>query len=201
MRTVNNRIAELRKSKKLTQQALACQLELSRSALSNYESDISVPELDIAARIARFFGVSVEYLFGKNDNPGNTVLIPVYGKIAAGPPIEAREDVLGYEEVDRAMTLGRELMCLKISGHSMEPRICDGDVAVIAKQPDVDNGEIAAVMVGSDEATLKRINRTDGGLLLIPINPTYKTMFYSKEEAADLPVTILGKLIELRAKF
>ena len=71
----NNRIAQLRKEKGLTQQALANLLGLQRSALSNYESDISVPDLTIAAKIARFFSVSVEYLFGKNENPGNTVLV------------------------------------------------------------------------------------------------------------------------------
>ena len=197
----NNRIAQLRKEKGLTQQALANLLGLQRSALSNYESDISVPDLTIAAKIARFFNVSVEYLFGKNENPGNTVLVPIYGRIAGGSPIYATEDILGYEEIDRALAEGRELMCLKVQGRSMEPRICDGDVAVIARQPEVDNGEIAAVLVGNEEATLKKFSKTESGIMLIPLNTTFNPLFYSKEEVADLPVTVLGKLIELRAKF
>ena len=197
----NNRIAQLRKKKGLTQQALANHLGLQRSAISNYEGNISVPELTLAAKIARFFGVSVEYLFGQDDNPGNTVLVPIYGRIAGGSPIYATEDILGYEEVDRALTEGRELMCLKVQGRSMEPRICDGDVAVIARQPEVDNGEIAAVMVGCEEATLKKFSKTESGIMLIPLNSNFNPLFYSKEEVNDLPVTVLGKLVELRAKF
>jgi len=201
MKEITNRIKELRKQRGLTQLELANALSLQRSALSNYEAEVSSPDIEIATRIAQFFGVSVEYLFGKTDTTRSTVLIPVYGRIAAGVPIGAVEDISGYEEVDTQLTLGQDVICLQVAGHSMEPRICDGDVAIIAVQPEVDNGEIAAVMVGAEEATLKKVNKTEDGIMLIPLNTAFNTMYYTKEEVRSMPITILGKLVELRAKF
>jgi len=127
--------------------------------------------------------------------------IPVYGEIAAGIPISMIEDIIDYEEVDEHTYNRGELLALKIKGNSMEPRICDGDVVIIRRQPDVDTGEIAAVIVDGDSATLKKVKKTKNGIYLIPFNSAYDTVFYSNEEIKELPIIILGKLIELRGKF
>lgn len=83
----------------------------------------------------------------------------------------------------------------------MEPRIKDGDVVIIRKQNDCNSGDIAVVLVNGDEATVKRIKKRPEGIMLIPSNPAYEPMFYSNEDIEKLPVTIIGKVIELRAKF
>ena len=127
--------------------------------------------------------------------------VPVYGEIAAGIPINMIEDIIDYEEVDEHTYSRGELLALKIKGNSMEPRICDGDVVIIRRQPDVDTGEIAAVIVDGDSATLKKVKKDKKGVYLIPLNPTYDTVFYSNKEIRELPIIILGKLIELRGKF
>ena len=127
--------------------------------------------------------------------------VPVYGEIAAGIPINMIEDIIDYEEVDEHMYNRGELLALKIKGNSMEPRICNGDVVIIRRQPDVDSGEIAAVIVDSDSATLKKVKKDKKGIYLIPLNSAYDTKFYSNREIRELPITILGKLIELRGKF
>ena len=83
----------------------------------------------------------------------------------------------------------------------MEPRFLEGDVVIVKKQSDVKDGEIAIVLVNGDEATCKKIKKTPQGVMLIPLNSAFETMLYSDEEILSLPVVIIGKVVELRAKF
>ena len=130
------------------------------------------------------------------------VRIPVLGNVAAGIPLEAIEDIIDYEEIPEQMARdGFEYFALQIKGNSMLPRFTPGDVVIVRLQDDVDNGDIAIVMVNGDEATCKKIKKTPEGVMLISTNPDYEPMFYSNQEIADLPVRIWGKVVELRAKF
>lgn len=82
----------------------------------------------------------------------------------------------------------------------MAPRIQDGDVVLVMPQTDVDSGDIAIVMVNGQEATCKKVVKTEGGLLLQPFNPTYTPAFYSWQEVERAPVAILGRVVELRGR-
>ena len=77
----------------------------------------------------------------------------------------------------------------------------DGDVVIVRKQDDADTGDVAVVMVNGDNATVKRIKKEPSGITLIPNNPAYDPIYYSNTEIRDLPVRIIGKVVELRAKF
>lgn len=132
--------------------------------------------------------------------PTRGVKIPVLGSVAAGIPIEAVEDVLDYEEITPELATTGEFFALKIKGHSMEPRIMDGDVVVVRCQDDVDSGDVAVVLVNGDEATVKKVKKQDSGISLVPNNPSYDILFYTRSEVAQLPVRILGKVVELRGK-
>ena len=83
----------------------------------------------------------------------------------------------------------------------MEPRIKEGDVVIVREQPEVESGDVAIVLVNGDSATCKKVVINDGGLTLIPFNPTYEPQFYSADQVANLPVRIIGKVVELRGKF
>jgi len=84
----------------------------------------------------------------------------------------------------------------------MEPRICDGDVVIVRRQGDADTGDVAVVLVNGDSATVKKIKKdADGSMWLIPNNPAFEAKHYSPQEQCDLPVTIFGKVVELRGKF
>lgn len=94
-----------------------------------------------------------------------------------------------------------EYFALKIAGKSMEPRMMDGDVVIVRRQPDVDSGDIAVVLVNGNDATVKQISKSDAGLTLIGWNPSvYTPKTYNKKECKELPVTILGKVVEIRGK-
>ena len=78
----------------------------------------------------------------------------------------------------------------------------DGDVVIVRKQETIENGEIGIVCVNGDDATCKKVIRKDtGAIVLQPLNPTHEPMYFTSDEVASLPITILGKVIELRAKF
>ena len=121
--------------------------------------------------------------------------------ISAGLPITAVEEVIDYEEIPEKMALSGEYIALKIKGDSMEPKMSEGDVVIVRLQPDVENGEVGVVLVNGNDATVKKVKKIPGGLLLVPNNPVYDPMFYSYEEVDQLPVEIVGKVVELRAKF
>ena len=83
----------------------------------------------------------------------------------------------------------------------MQPRIMNGDVVIVRRQDSAETGDVCVVMVNGYEATLKAIKRTEDGITLIPYNTQFKEMFYSNQDIEELPVRVVGKVIELRGKF
>lgn len=203
------RLKELRKQRGISQTQFAKQFGVAQNTVSNWENENRVIDSETAAEIANFFDVTVDYLLGRDSSlteplassvPGSK-WIPVLGTVPAGVPIEAIEDILDYEEITPKMAAQGEFFALKIKGHSMEPKISEGDVIIVKKQDDCDSGDIAVVMVNGDEATVKRIKKEPGGIMLIPSNPAFEPMFFTNDQVENLPVRIIGKVVELRAKF
>lgn len=138
------------------------------------------------------------------DKPPNVTSqnkIPVLGEVAAGIPIEAVTDIVDYEEIDAAMASTGEFFGLRIKGASMEPRMREGDVVIVRKQDDADTGDTAVVLVNGDSATVKKIKKGPDGISLIPTNPAYDPLYYTAAEVERLPVRIIGRVVELRAKY
>lgn len=186
---------------------LACLANVDRSTISNYLNDRYVAKFEMVRKLATVLNVSPEWLSGEDvpmaiiDKNKNSIKVPVLGYVAAGIPIEAIEEVLDYEELRPEMVKnGSEYFGLKIKGQSMEPRIYDGDVVIVRKQPDVDSGQIGIVCVNGDEATCKKVIKQETGILLQPLNPTYPPTFYTTEQIESIPITILGLVVELRGK-
>lgn len=198
-----NRLKELRKSRGLTQTEVAKQIGISQNNYSYWENGKVKIDNNSLKRLADLFNVTVDYILDRNtgnlNNKGKW--INVYGKIAAGIPIEAIEEIIDQEEISADMATHGEYIALKVQGSSMEPRIVNGDVVIIRLQETIENGEIAAVFVNGNDVTLKQVKKEDDGLWLLPLNPAFQPLFYSKKECAELPVRILGKMVELRAKF
>lgn len=120
----------------------------------------------------------------------------------AGIPIETVEEILDYEEITPELAATGEFFALKIRGHSMEPRMMEGDVVIVRKQEDVESGDVAIVLVNGNEATVKRVKKQEEGITLIATNTSvYEPHFYSSKEIKNLSVQILGKVVELRGKF
>ena len=156
--------------------------------------------------ISNYLDIPISELLGddtenhENDKPKG-VQIPVLGDVAAGIPIEDIEDILDYEEIDEDLARRGEFFGLRIRGNSMSPRIQNGDVVIVRVQPDADSGDIVIAKVNGDDACCKKLQKHDEGISLISLNPEYEPMFFSKKEILDLPVHVIGKVVELRGKF
>ena len=134
-------------------------------------------------------------------NKTQAVKIPVLGTVVAGLPMEAIENIVDYEEITPALAAQGEFFALRIKGQSMEPRICEGDVVIVKKQEDIESGDTAIVLVNGGEATVKKVKKTEEGIMLIANNmAVYSPHFYSNKDIESLPVQIIGKVVELRGK-
>lgn len=199
----NERLKTLRIQRKMTQSELAKKIYISQPAYSKYEVGTASPNPETLSKIADALDVSVDYLLGSDSQPARPgyIRIPVLGRVAAGIPIDAIEEVIDWEDISAEAAGDGEYFGLQIKGHSMEPKISDGDVVIVRRQPDVDSGDIAVVLVNGDDATVKKVKKSPQGVTLIPSNPAYEPMYYSNKEIESLPVQILGRVVELRAKF
>ena len=192
-------------NKKGVSPSYACKAVNITPATFSQWNENSIPRQTTLLRVADYFGVSVGYLLGKEKAPDVSsakrgIRIPVYGKIAAGIPLNAIEDIEDWEEIPEDMAVNGEYMALKIKGNSMEPKIENGDTVIIRIQPDAETGDIVAVIINGDEATCKKLKKTERGIMLVPLNSTYEPMFFTNNEVTELPVRILGKIIEIRRK-
>ena len=194
----SDKLKELRQARGITQKQLAEWSGLGRSQISNYENGLRTPDWETQEILADFFNVRLDYLM---DRDTSNTRIPVLGKVVAGIPLDAVEEIIDYEEIPIEMAKNGEYFALQIKGDSMEPKFSAGDVVIVRKQEDVDNGDIAIVLVNGNEATVKKIRKFDGGINLIPTNSNYDVITYTNAQIEQLPVRIIGKVVELRAKF
>ena len=195
----SQRLKALRESRGMSQKALAERLQVAQGAVGNWESGARRPGLLRLQQLAEIFEVSVDELLAQPRSGGHPV--PVLGYVRAGIPIDAVEEILDYEEIDAATAACGDYFALRVQGDSMEPRIAEGDVVIVRQQPDVESGEIAVVLINGDEATVKKVVKHGHGISLVALNPKYEPLYFTAEEVAQKPVTVVGKVVELRGKF
>ena len=205
------RIRKLRKEKKKSMAEVARELQMPYTTYVNYEKEQREPNSEILILLSDYFECSVDYLIGRSDDRYGTTVsdnnvkhikniiplpetqkIPLLGTIACGEPILAEENIEDYVDVDKDIQVDFALRC---KGDSMiGARIKDGDIVYIHQQRDVENGEIAAVLIG-DEATLKRVYKypEKNMLVLKAANPAFEDFIYSDSELDD--IKILGKAV------
>ena len=220
MATSTERINQIMKEKRLRQIDVLnlakpyqekYNIKFSKSHLSQYVNGKSNPDNEKIFLLSKIFGVTEAWLLGydvsryktseeaKVNEPQSSqgLQIPVLGTVAAGIPISAVEDILDYEEVPQSWESQGEFFGLRI----MEPRMESGDVVIVRQQSDANSGDTVIVLVNGDDATCKRLQKTENGIMLVSTNPKYPPMFYSDEDIRTKPVVILGKVVELRQKY
>lgn len=200
-----NKIKIARLNAGLSQKEIAISLKVSSPTVSDWENGKKFPSGKNLVNLAQMLGTTTDYLLGntESESPASKkgVKIPVLGKVAAGIPIEAITDILDYEEIDPTIARTGEFFGLRIEGRSMEPRMQDGDVVIVRMQETADTGDTVVVLVNGNSATVKKIKYGPDGITLLPTNPSYDPMFFSAAEVEALPVRVIGKVVELRAKY
>lgn len=191
MANFSDMLTYLRKRSNMSQQQLADATRLTRSAVSMYETGKREPDFETLEIFADFFNVSMDTLTGRSNErtpPISVTMRPRLGSIACGEPILAEQNIEGYDAVPDYINCDFTLVC---KGDSMiGARIHDGDIVCIKQQPEVENGQIAAVQVGEDSATLKRVRFMENGIALWPENPAYEPLIFTGSDVAK--VRILG---------
>lgn len=224
--TLMDRIEELCAEKGIKRRQMEREAGLGAGATTKWKQGM-IPSQQSLKKVADFFGVSVAYLQGESDYRteqdaiiqgwNQTIdvelaseesrryekgyMIPVVGNVVAGIPIEAVEDVLDWEEISVKLARTGTFFGLKIKGDSMSPRIQEGDVVIVRSQPDADSGQIVIAKVNGDDACCKKLMKTESGITLLSLNPTYDPMYFTNDEIQSRPVTIVGVVVENRAKF
>ena len=211
MSRFSDRLRALRKDRDLTQQALADRLEISKSSINMYERGEREPGIQTLEAIADLFNVDMDYLIGKSSVPNRAAeilplepfapnhRIPILGRIRAGLPLYAEEHVEGYTYTD--LNGGAEYFALRVTGDSMNAaRIGDGDTLIIRRQECVDNGQIAVVLVGDDEATVKRFFQNGHTVTLMPqsTNPVHQPQIY---DTRDIQIRVVGLVVQSMITF
>lgn len=191
-------IKALRVSHNYSQQDVAKYVGTTKTAVSLWESGDRFPRMEAAYKLAALYGVSVPELLKDEEEYENlsyglkrahTVRKPLVGSIACGEPILAAENIEEYVEVPVDIKCDFLLRC---KGDSMTgARIYDGDLVYIRQQPTVEDGEIAAVLIG-EEATLKRVRRMGDQVLLLADNPAYLPMVF---DGTGEEMRIIGKAV------
>lgn len=208
---LSNNIRYLRTKNNYSQDSLAELLGYkSFTTIQKWESGVSEPPLKTVKKICELFNVDIDQLNDTDlSNPQQIdksskitgVLIPVLGRVAAGIPLTAAEYILDTEEISQSMANDGEYFGLQVKGDSMEPKISSGDVVIVRKQSDADDGDLVIALVNGDDAVVKRLKKYKDGIALISTNPAYEPLYFSNDEIETKPVEIIGKVKELRAKF
>lgn len=209
---MGEKIKALRLEKSMTLEELGNKVGVGKSTVRKWETGlIANMKRDKILKVSEALGTTPAYLMGWDSNVGPITngskekklgySINVLGRVAAGVPITAIEEIIDTEEISEDMANTGEFFGLQIHGDSMEPRIKEGDVVIVRQQYDAESGDIVIALVNGDDATCKRLRKYRDGIELISNNPSYEPMFFSNEEIISKPVNIIGKVVELRAKF
>lgn len=203
-------IRYLRKKNEWSQDYIAEKLGYkSYTTIQKWEMGTSEPPLKKTRELADLFHVDIDDLANKDlefpdiekDESKKGVTINVLGRVAAGIPIEAIEDVIDTEEITQKMARTGTFFGLKIKGDSMEPAINNGDTVIVRKQDDAESDEIVIALVNGSDGVCKRLKKYADSIALVSINPAYEPRYFSRSEIDDTPIRIIGKVVELRRKF
>lgn len=206
---MSEKIKFYRKEKGLTQYQLGQLINKSSQVISNWERGYTTTiNNDDIKKLSIALTVPVENLLSDfspfhkflaessivNDNKK----IPIIGTVKCGPNGLAYEYLDGYIMADSDIT--GDIRAFHCKGNSMIGLgIYDGDIAIVRMQDEIENGELAVVVINGDEGTLKRIRKHDGVIILESANPSFPPRIFSGEEANN--VHIVGKVLETRRKY
>lgn len=201
--TIKDRVRMLCDTNNISFNKLEDELGFGKGYISKLGS--SGPNSNKLEKIANYFGVTMDFLLNgiKEDTSSGKagVKVPILGKVAAGIPIEEIEDIIGWEEISESMAKKGKYFCLQIKGDSMEPDLRNGDIVIVRHQNTAENGDVVIAQVNGNEATCKRLAVSEHGITLMSYNSKYDPMSFTNEQIENIPVTIIGKVVESRRKF
>ncbi len=185
-----------------TRSDLARDLDVPYTTVTSWCKGEFYPRIDKLEALANYFEIRKSNLVEDNakwNSSANSAIVFVYGTIPAGVPMECIEDIIDTEEIPIDMLKGgKQYFGLQIRGNSMSPEYREGDIIILEKVEDCESGDECVVMVNGNEGTFKKVIKNESGIILQPLNPEYQPMVYTNEQIDQLPIKIIGKVVQLR---
>lgn len=194
----------IRESKGISKNKLGEMVGVNQTTIGRWETEEIKPSIDNVEEVAKVLNVPLPDLLIKDLNFDNAevidmdsdiVMIPVYGTIKAGIPLESQTDIIEYMRIPKEWTNGdKKLFGLRLSGDSMFPKYQDGETVIFEQTGDLETykNKDCAVMINHTESTFKKVLVNDKGIVLQPYNTAYDIMMFSNDEINTLPIAILG---------
>lgn len=198
-----NRLKYLRTARGENLEKVAEYLNVSIQTISNYENEKRDMTPDTIIKLAEYFGVSTDYILGKSNNRNNDIAvskIPILGTVKAGYDWLAEENIIDYITLKENIPNVDEYYALRITGDSMLPLLAEGDLVIVHDQDDVESGQTAVVLINGEEATVKKVVKTNDGVELHAMNPYYPVKKFTFEDMQRIPVKIIGRVREAKIK-
>lgn len=211
---VGYRLKQAREEKHITLEDAGNKVGVHKSTVLRWENgETEKIKIPILETLARYYEVNPVWLAGYNvskyesdtqidvlSNP--TTNIPIIGTVKAGYDYLAQENIVGAVPVETTIVGdGTDFFALEVKGDSMSPVFIEKDIVIVKRQNDCENNEIAIVIVNGDEATIKKVRKTEQGIILQPLNIAYAPLIFTNEEIKSIPITIVGVVKELKRKF
>lgn len=205
------RLTQLMEEKDLTQVELAEKIGITNVTISRYLSGERKPRIEIVAKLAKELNTTVDYLLGNTDviskdnlveammkitQHGSKRLFPVLGTVKAGYNYLAEENIIDYIEPSMNISDPENYFGLVVKGDSMAPLFDEGDYLIVHKQDgEFSTNDICIVLINGDEATVKKIVKTDDGIELHAFNPYYPVKKFTYKEMQEIPVKVIGVVV------
>lgn len=188
-----------------TQREVADAIGVSPQTFNTWCQGIALPRMGKVQALADYFHIGkTDLIDEKTCSPlkhKRGVTINVLGRVAAGIPLEAIEEIVDTEEITEELASTGKFFGLRIKGDSMDPVLSEGDTVIVRQQNDADNGDTVIAMVNGSDAVCKRLKKYADSIMLLSNNPSYDPMIFSKQEILEKTVRIIGRVVELRRKF
>lgn len=199
----SKRFYELLAFLNMTQNEFAQVTGWPKSSISMYLSGKREMKQDRLGELYTRFDVDPAWMMGYDvpmirKSNANDTAIPIYGRVAAGHGLTAQQNIEGYIHTDMHIPSDYEMFALKVQGDSMESRIPNGSIVICQKTSAVNDGDIVIALVNGDDAVCKKIKVMKNGIALVSLNPEYEPMIFSKSDIENVPVKIIGKVMEIR---
>lgn len=175
-------------------------MDLKPTTVTEWKRGRSFTFMDILPEIAEEFGVSTDYLLGHEKKYAKNNRVQIMGRIQAGNPIESYEGDFGTIILPNDVSPSADVFALEIVGDSMMPIFMEGDIIICEKIHNNYNGKFCVITIDG-ESTLKKLKVDSSGVTLVPLNPLYKEIHYTKQEITEKDIRVDGAVIESIRKF
>lgn len=175
---------------------LARDLDLPYTTITSWYNGEFYPRIDKIQLLANYFDIKKSDLVEDKSkfNNNNKRAFPLLGLVKAGYDYLASENIIGYVSIDKNISDPENYFALKVTGDSMQPVLYENDIVIVRKQNDIENGQIAIVIIDGEEATVKKIIKYDDYIELVAFNSYYPPKRLTKNDNFK----IIGKVIEAR---